>query len=204
MAITNYTDLQSTVADWLHRDDLTAAIPTFIQLAEKQMSRQLRVKSQESSVTAAAASSIALPSDYVEMIALFLTSNGIDRALIQRDRFSATNLANFSTSAAYYSIEGGNIIISPDPAATENYTLQYYASIPALSGGSPTNWLITAHPDLYLYAVLIQAAPYVKDDPRLATWGQMYIGIKEEIQLQDHKDRFSGSPMAGRAQMSCW
>lgn len=204
MAITNYTDLQSTVADWLHRDDLTSAIPTFIQLAEKQMSRQLRVKAQETEATGTATTTIALPADYVEMIALTLTVGGQEYALRQRDRFSATALNNNVSGSMYYTIEGSNIIIAPQVGADVDYTLQYYASIPALSDASPTNWLITANPDLYLYAVLIQAAPYVKDDPRLATWGQMYIGIKEEIQLQDHKDRFSGSPMAGRAQMSCW
>lgn len=65
MAITNYTDLQSTVADWLHRSDLTSAIPTFIQLAEKQMSRELRLKNQETEVTDTATTTIALPADYV-------------------------------------------------------------------------------------------------------------------------------------------
>lgn len=204
MAITNYTDLQSTVAEWLHRDDLTSSIPTFIQLAEKQMSRQLRVKSQEAEVIGTAATTIALPADYAEMIALTLTSGGIERALIQKDRFGGTNLNNFTSSAVFYTIEGGNIVITPPPAGTETYKLQYYAKIPALSGAALTNWLITDSPDLYLYATLIQSAPFVKDDPRLATWGQMYVGIKEEMQLQDHKDRFSGSPMAARAQMSCW
>lgn len=204
MAITNYTDLQSTVADWLHRDDLTSAIPTFIQLAEKQMSRKLRVKGQETEVTGTAAATIALPADYLQAIALTLTSGGIERALAQRDRFSATNLNNFSASAAYYTIEGGNIIITPEPAGTEDYTLQYYAGITALSDAAPTNWLLTANPDLYLYAVLIQSAPYMVDDPRVSAWGTMYASILEEIKQQDANDRFSGSPMAARAQMSCW
>ena len=39
MTITNYTQLKSTIADFLARDDLTSQIPTFIQLAEGRMSR---------------------------------------------------------------------------------------------------------------------------------------------------------------------
>lgn len=204
MAITNYTDLQSTVADWLHRSDLTNVIPTFIQLAEKQMSRQLRLKNQEAEATGTAASTIALPADYVEMIALTLTSGDEERALKQVDRFSGTRVNNFTADTAYYTIEGGNIVLTPDPAGTETYTLQYYAAVPALSGASPTNWLITAHPDLYLYAVLLQSAPYLIDDARVATWQGAYTAILASIREQDEKDRWSGSPINARAQMSCW
>ena len=42
MSITNYTNLQSTIADYLNRDDLTSVIPVFIQLAEAQMNRDIR------------------------------------------------------------------------------------------------------------------------------------------------------------------
>ena len=42
MAITNFTELKSNIADWLNRDDLTNVIPTFISLSEKQMNRSVR------------------------------------------------------------------------------------------------------------------------------------------------------------------
>jgi len=34
MAISNYSELQSSIADWLNRDDLDSVVPTFITLAE--------------------------------------------------------------------------------------------------------------------------------------------------------------------------
>lgn len=34
MAISNYTELQTAVANWLDRDDLSARIPEFIGLCE--------------------------------------------------------------------------------------------------------------------------------------------------------------------------
>ena len=42
MAITTYAELQSAVADFQNRDDLTSVIPTFISLAEAQMQRVIR------------------------------------------------------------------------------------------------------------------------------------------------------------------
>ena len=44
MPIATYTDLQSSVADWLNRSDLSAVIPTFIQLAEAKFNRELRTR----------------------------------------------------------------------------------------------------------------------------------------------------------------
>ena len=41
MSISNFTDLKSSIADFLNRDDLTAVIPTFIKLAEADMNRKL-------------------------------------------------------------------------------------------------------------------------------------------------------------------
>jgi hypothetical protein len=44
MALTTYTELKSSLADWLNRSDLTSVIPDFISLAEAQMERQLRTR----------------------------------------------------------------------------------------------------------------------------------------------------------------
>ena len=42
MALTNYTGLKTSIADFLNRDDLTAVIPDFIALAESQINRDIR------------------------------------------------------------------------------------------------------------------------------------------------------------------
>ena len=47
MALSNYSELQSAVADWLERGDLTARIPDFIRLAEVQLNRLLRTNPQK-------------------------------------------------------------------------------------------------------------------------------------------------------------
>ena len=42
MSLSNYTDLQSTIASYLARTDLTSTIPVFIQLAENRLRRDIR------------------------------------------------------------------------------------------------------------------------------------------------------------------
>ena len=44
MALTTYTELKASIADWLNRSDLTAAIADFISLAEAQIERTLRTR----------------------------------------------------------------------------------------------------------------------------------------------------------------
>ena len=42
MALTNYTGLKASIADFLNRDDLTSVIPDFVALAEAQINRDVR------------------------------------------------------------------------------------------------------------------------------------------------------------------
>ena len=78
MAITNYTNLQTAIADFLNRDDLTSVIPTFIQLAEAQFSRELRHWRQQRRVTTTVDQKYEnLPSDFIEAVHLYIdTANG--------------------------------------------------------------------------------------------------------------------------------
>jgi hypothetical protein len=44
MAFTSYSDLKTTIANYLARSDLTTQIPDFIALAEARLSRELRTR----------------------------------------------------------------------------------------------------------------------------------------------------------------
>ena len=49
--ISTYTDLQTAVAQWMHRTDLTALIPDFIALTEEKLNRYLRTKDNETTLS---------------------------------------------------------------------------------------------------------------------------------------------------------
>ena len=70
MSIGTYAELKTSIANFLARDDLTAQIPDFIQLAEGRMSRELETREQEKRSTATLTSGdeyIALPTDMREV-----------------------------------------------------------------------------------------------------------------------------------------
>lgn len=78
------------------------------------------------------------------------------------------------------------------------YQLTYWAAIPALSASNTTNWLLTRHPDLYLYAALSHSAPFMKDDERLVTWGALYKAAKDSIEAEDAGARYGNAPAMRR------
>jgi len=77
MAINTYATLQTAVANWLDRSDLTDRIPEFIALAEARMNRVLRLaimlnvdETTLGGATALVAGTrdYALPSGYLQMV----------------------------------------------------------------------------------------------------------------------------------------
>ena len=73
MALGTYSDLQTAIATWLNRTDLTAYIPDFIALAEERVYRNLRVKAMETALNDTIASGvIAVPSDYIELKSAYI------------------------------------------------------------------------------------------------------------------------------------
>ena len=73
MSISNYTELKTSVANWLNRTDLTAEIPDFIELAENRIFHELRVPTNEKTIilTVNTEGYATLPSDFLEVKDIF-------------------------------------------------------------------------------------------------------------------------------------
>lgn len=87
------------------------------------------------------------------------------------------------TSAIDIFIQSAEQVFQRDPRVRDPAN---NAVIPSLFATDP-NWLITAHPDVYLYGALVESAPYLKDDARIATWaGRLELaleGIRGSVRL---------------------
>lgn len=205
MAIATYSDLKSTIADWLNRTDLTAVIPSFISLAEAAFNKDERFRNQKSIVRATATFDEeyeALPSDYLEMLNL----TNLTTVPFTRIQFLTLNQADeykrsFDTSGVpkYYSIVGSQLQLLPVPGASITAEMVYYAKIPALSDSNTTNWLLTNHPDVYLYGTLIQSAPYLKDDERVAVWASLFEKAVNDMDVADDRALYAGAVIKARA-----
>lgn len=206
MSISTYSELKSAVADWLNRADLTAVIPSFISLAESQFNRDERLRTRDSIVRATATFDEeyeALPSDYLEMENLTILNQPTPKrlqyiTLNQMDEYKRSYTA--AGVPLYYTLVGNQVQLLPVPPE-QGYDAEmvYYAKIPALSDVNPTNWLLTKHPDVYLYGTLIQAAPYLKDDERMATWANLYERTVGDTAVADERASYAGAIIKIRA-----
>ena len=201
MAITNYSTLQTTIADFLNRDDLTSVIPTFIQLAEADMNRQVRHWKMESRSTGtqdAGDQYMQIPSDWLETIRLHLTGSGTSAlTLTSRAAMADIRAKNEDISTVkpyYYTHADGQFELYPTPTEATDFELLYYQKIPDLATNS-TNWLLTDAPDVYLYGALLHSAPYLAEDARVAVWAQMYSAAVSNVNRAAEQARYSGSGM---------
>ena len=190
MALTTYTELQAAVASWLHRTDLTSVIVDCIALAEEKFNRRLRTRHQELALadTAIDASyQIAIPSYFVAVKQLWYVDGssklelGAQSLEFIKPRQSAGDTArNYAIGASTFDFDG---------TGTVGGVL--YRTIPDLATNS-TNWLLTAHPSLYLYATLAEAAVHTRDADALALWEMRAESKIGEVERTAHRDTYSG------------
>ena len=200
MAITNYTNLKSSIADFLNRDDLTDVIPTFIALAEAQFQREIRhwkMEARADGVQDAGDQYMQIPSDWLETIRLHLTGNGTS-ALTLSSRAAMADIRakneNISTKSPYlYCHADGQFELYPTPSEETNFEILYYQKITPLNDSDTTNWLLTDAPDVYLYGALLHSAPYLADDGRIAVWAQLYATAVAGLMKASDDARYSGS-----------
>jgi hypothetical protein len=198
MAITNYGELKSAIGDFLNRSDLTSVIPTFIDFAEAEINRTLRVRQMVARAEAAIDTRFsAVPSDFVEAKDLVIVTGTPVTPLEFVTQQEMAQIRNTEIASAgkpkYFSVVGAQFEFVPTPDAEYSLEMTYFAKISALTLDADTNWLLTDYPDLYLYNSLMHSAPYLKDDERLAVWAQLAKKAKEELIARDTSASFNGS-----------
>src|SRR6266700_1338145 len=208
--IVDYTSLQSAVTEYLARDQdttLIARIPTFIQLAEAKFNRNLFVRQMEQRSTALVnlASSepefISLPGDFQSMRRVRLSGVAGKPCLefksgtqIDEYRFAISNVA---ARPRYFTVFGNEIELAPTPNAAYTVEMVYRQNIPSLAPNA-TNWLLAMAPDLYLYGVLLESAPYLKEDGRIQTWAQGLTSALGDLNNLGLTSTFNAGPMTVR------
>ena len=204
MAITTYAELQTATANWLDRSDLTARIPEFIELAEANFNRVIR---QPDMITKNDSFSIAgryttLPTDTLEIVRIVLDLTPVVvLEYMTPEELSERRITLTGTGKPYYfTTIGGSanqleVLRSPDDTYTAS--IIYYTRIPALADG--TNWLLTNHPDIYLFGALVEAEPYLKNDERMPMWTSRLDKALTDLRLQGERESHSGSSLRMRA-----
>lgn len=203
MALSNYTELQASVAGWLARDDLTSRIPDFVTLAEAKFNRVLLHPKMETRTTLTVNTLAASP-EFLDLPADFQTIRGVrlsgvtgkprlqfmSQTQMEDYRYATDNVTG---QPVYFTIIGSQIELAPTP--NQNYDVQviYRGNIPALASNA-TNWLLTLAPDVYLYGTLLESAPYIQNDERLGVWGTALATVIDQLNTHGFRQSFDSGP----------
>lgn len=203
MAISNYTELKAAVADWLNREDLTVQIPDFIAFAEARINRTLRTREMLTRRrTLTTSGFIGLPADYLETYQLQLPANSTNTpeplTYIGPNEVAQYKSQSMTGKTRYYTIIDGAFELIPAPSSSTELTITYYAKVPSLSSAQTTNWLLTKAPDLYLYATLLTAAPYLQNDERIPVWSQLATTAFDELMMDSERASRSRTTLVAR------
>lgn len=206
MALTTYGGLKTSIADWLNRSDLTSVIPDFVTLAEAEMKRRLR-RATESTTIYVAYANMNGPSDMAEPIELHLSTGtpSLDKPLrlctpemIAERRARADGVTGRPDSYAFYD---GQLQFAPTPDQSYDGILLYAQQLTALSTDESYNDVLLEAPDAYLFGALLQAAPYVEHDERIAVWQLKFDNAIEQLNEMRERESYGAGLKEARLPM---
>jgi len=199
MPFTNYSDLKTSVANYLGRSDLTSVIPDFISFAELRLSRDLRTRQMLKSATASTVSGdgkVALPTDFLELRDLHIQGNPrIPLNYMSPAMFTRDARADESGKPVFYTILSTEIELAPTPDTAYTLEILYYAKPTVLSNTTASNVFLANYPDALSYASLLEAEPYLINDARSQTWAALYDRAINNISDADQNGEYSGVPL---------
>jgi len=199
MALANFSDLQTSVANYLGRSDLTSQIPDFISLAELRLSRDIRTRRMLKTSTATMTvgdPTVGLPSDFLAIRDVYI--QGLPRTVVSYlspSAFSSNARADQAGLPVFYTLRANELEFAPYPDSAYVVQMLYYFKPTALSVSNTSNEFMANYPDALLYASLLEAEPYLMNDQRAITWSSLYNQAVARINTSDEESEFSGVPL---------
>tara|TARA_R100001460_G_scaffold308_1_gene1440 strand:+ start:78 stop:758 length:681 start_codon:yes stop_codon:yes gene_type:complete len=209
MALANYSDLKTSIANWLNRSDLTSEIAEdFIVLAEKDFNSKLRIRKMNATNSSFTinAETVALPTGFLQVRDFYILQGGVKYPLHYITPAQMDQIRGGSTSGMpeTFTILGDNFRFAPTPSSSYTGVLNYYKEFDPLTTSNTTNYILTNHPAIYLYGSLYHAANFLGGvEPRqVQQWQQMYATALERLERNDREDQYGNAPLQQRSDVT--
>jgi hypothetical protein len=209
MAFATLSELLAALQGWLgDRTDLVDQLPTFVALAEEDMSGKLRARELHHRALAVLNEEYEwLPANFAAVDYLAYGSGGGDRVRLPYRTMAQLDaqpqLGTATDTPCAYSLIGSQIRFAPppaplvvppgvdpdlEPAKCRHFELVYWSKVAPLTAPESTNIVLTTYPSCYLYGSLVAAEPYILNDARLPMWKTQYEEAVERASLGDKRD----------------
>ena len=216
MAIDTYIKLRAAIADTANRDDLSAEVPVFegttiegmikraVANATATIQRDLAARGGHKNMeimdatltTTAGVEYIDFPADFAGARSFMLTGDPL-RVLEFVD--PTTLWIQYAAAATgrpeKFTIVGARrAYLRPVPDSSYTTRLVYAQALPALEADADTNWVLTAHPDIYVGAAMMELCLYLENDTRLMVWKAYYDLKLTQLMGEDRNARWAAMP----------
>lgn len=199
---TTFASLQTDLRRYLERGFTLASdeivyeqLPRLINLAERRIARELKVEGLINIVTSNFQVGLAVypkPDRWRSTVSFNFgqgTNNNEYTQLFPRSyeyvRSYWPDREQTGVPVFYADYDYNNWIVSPTPDAAYPFEVLVYQLTPLLDDANQSNWLTEYAPQLLLYASLLEATPFLKNDERIAVWQQMYDRAAQALNGED-------------------
>ena len=199
---TTFASLQTDLRRYLERgftmssDEIVyEQLPRLINLAERRIARELKVQGLINVVTSTFQPGLAVypkPDRWRTTVSFNFgqgTNNSQYTQLWPRSyeyiRSYWPDREQTGVPVFYADYDYTNWIVSPTPDAAYPFEVLVYQLTPLLDDTNQSNWLTEYAPQLLLYASLLEATPFLKNDERIGVWQQMYDRAAQALNGED-------------------
>lgn len=165
-------------------------LPRLVTLAERRIARELKIEGFIQPVTTILQPGVAVymkPDRWRDTVSMTVDNVSIFARSYEYLRSYWPDEASTDTPLYYADYDYQHWLLAPTPATAQTLEILYYQQPPLLGDDVQTNWLTQYAPDLLLYAALLEATPFLKNDERIQTWQGMYDRAASAINNEDLK-----------------
>ena len=163
-------------------------LPRLITLAERRIARELKIEGFIRAITtplSIGVSTYLKPDRWRDTISMTVNGTPIQTRSYEYLRNYWPDEAQTASPQFYADYDYANWLIAPTPNAASTLEILYYEQ-PALLGDTlQSNWLTEYAPELILYASLLEATPFLKNDERVQLWQGLYDRCAQAFNGQD-------------------
>lgn len=187
-----YTSLLNDMRVYLERGATLATdptvyqqLPSLINLAERRLARELKIQGTVTVVSSTMINGVAVyakPDRWRETVSMrigtgtgYNTLKEVYPRAYEYMRLFWPNQTETDEPRFYADYNYSNWFVAPTPDANYPYEIIYYELPALLDDTTQTNWYTEYAPDALLYASLMEAAPFLKNDDQIKIW-ESFLG----------------------------
>lgn len=206
--ITNYGELKQAVQTWLNRKDHSTVsnIPMFINFAEKQFTRLVKLPYYEATINRTIIPDnafVEVPNDLLSVKHLAVNGHILTRTDVETftrlTQLDAIGKSLERSEPYYFTRIGDRIVTQPSLKTGDLVSLIYHRDIPEMKDDKDCPYSLMVAPDVMLYLSLRHASTFLRDNEQEMYWMQKANDSATEINAQLDQAEWGGSSLVVRA-----